>query len=185
MRIAISGSHRTGKSTLVEDLGALLPGHVTVPEPYEFLEEDGNAFPETPSLEDYERQLEQSLALFGEVRGDAVFERCPVDFLAYAMCLPDAEPFNPEDWLDPIRDALQTLTLVVFVPVEEPDRIPPRGSEDRRHRLRVDEKLREILVGGWFGLEFEVLEVSGNRRRRVDQVLAWMRDRHDPERRAQ
>lgn len=34
MRIAVSGSHRTGKSTLIAELAALLPGYSTVDEPY-------------------------------------------------------------------------------------------------------------------------------------------------------
>jgi nicotinamide riboside kinase len=41
MRIAISGSHRTGKSTLVSELSALLPTYATVDEPYHLMEEDG------------------------------------------------------------------------------------------------------------------------------------------------
>ncbi|MFL5247170.1 MAG: AAA family ATPase [Myxococcales bacterium] len=181
MRIAVSGTHRTGKSTLVEDIAAVLPGHATVAEPYHLLEDEGYEFPETPSLEDYQRQLERSLESMREVRRDAVFERCPADFLAYVMCLPDAEAFDPEDWVDPIREALETLDLVVFVPVEERDRIPLPAAEDGGYRFRVGEKLSDILTGGWFGFDVEVLEVSGNRRQRLDQVLRWVRDRHDPE----
>jgi hypothetical protein len=181
MRIAVSGTHRTGKSTLVADLAAVLSGHATVAEPYQLLEDEGYDFPETPSLEDYQRQLERSLESMREVRADAVFERCPADFLAYLMCLPDAEAFDPEDWVDPIREALATLDLIVFVPVEEPDRIPLPAWEDRGHRLRVGEKLDDILAGGWFGFDVEVLAVSGNPRHRLDQVLGWMRDRRGPE----
>jgi uridine kinase len=34
MRIGISGTHGTGKTTLAEALSARLPGHVTADEPY-------------------------------------------------------------------------------------------------------------------------------------------------------
>jgi AAA domain len=182
MRIAVSGTHRTGKSMLVADLGELLPGHVAVPEPYGILEEEGYRFAGTPSVEDYERQLEKSLDLFAEHRGDAIFERCPIDFVACLMTVPDADAFDPEDFLDRVRPAVETLTLVVLLPAEERNVLP--DSEDRRHRLRVDEKLREILLDGWFGLDLEVLEVSGSRRQRVDQVLAWIRERHEKGRNA-
>jgi hypothetical protein len=181
MRIAVSGTHRTGKSTLVADLAAALPGHPAIAEPYHLLEDEGYDFPATPSLEDYQRQFERSLESMLEIRGDAVFERCPADFLAYVMCEPDAEVFDPEDWVDPMREAVETLDLIVFVPVEEPDRIPLPSWEDGGYRLRVGEKLGDILGGGWFGLDVEVLEVSGNRRQRLEQVLGWVRDRHDPE----
>ena len=41
MRIAVSETHRAGKSTLVEDLAEWLRGHRVVDEPYHLLEEEG------------------------------------------------------------------------------------------------------------------------------------------------
>jgi len=61
MRIAVSGSHHTGKSTLLADLAEQLPGYTTIPEPYELLEEEGYDFAQPPALEDYVRQLERSI----------------------------------------------------------------------------------------------------------------------------
>ena len=176
MRIAVSGSHRSGKSTLVGDLAKVLPGHATVAEPYEVLEEEGYEFAAMPSLEDYERQLERSLELLDEHGEDALFERCPLDFLAYALCCPDGESFDAQDWLPRIRPAMASLSLVVFVPVEDPDRIALPPSEDRGFRLLVDERLREIVRDDSFGLDLEVVEVSGSRRRRADTVIARIRD---------
>src|SRR5947209_2031934 len=173
MRIAVSGSHRTGKSTLVADLADLLPGYAAVPEPYELLEEEGCDFPEVPSLEDFEVQLERSIELLRDARADSVFERCPVDFLAYALCSRDSDAFDPADWIERIRPAMAALDFAVFVPVE--DRIAVPVSEDREYRLAVDEKLREILVDDPFDLGVEALEVSGDRSRRVAMVLLRIR----------
>jgi hypothetical protein len=58
MRIAISGSHRTGKSTLIEELAVSLPEYSTVEEPYHLLEEDGHEVSH-PALEDLEQQLQR------------------------------------------------------------------------------------------------------------------------------
>ena len=44
MRIGISGTHGTGKTTLAEELCAHLPGHVTADEPYYLLEGEGFGF---------------------------------------------------------------------------------------------------------------------------------------------
>ncbi len=41
MRVGISGTHGTGKTTLVRALCARLPGHVAADEPYYLLEERG------------------------------------------------------------------------------------------------------------------------------------------------
>ena len=39
MRIAFSGAHRTGKSTLLAGVAERLPGYATVDEPYRLLDE--------------------------------------------------------------------------------------------------------------------------------------------------
>lgn len=57
MRIAISGTHFSGKSTLVSSLLKQLPSYVSVGEPYHLLEEEGYGFSDPPSVEDFEQQL--------------------------------------------------------------------------------------------------------------------------------
>jgi len=68
-----------------------------------------------------------------------------------------------------------SLSLVVFVPIEEPDRIVLPVSEDEELRRDVDEKMREILGDDLFGLDLEVMEVSGTRARRAAMVLDRVR----------
>lgn len=43
MRIAVSGAHQTGKTTLIEELSRALPSYGVVDEPYHLLEEEGHA----------------------------------------------------------------------------------------------------------------------------------------------
>ena len=57
MRVGISGTHGTGKTTLAGALCARLPGHVMADEPYYLLEEEGYEFGFPPSLEDYRALL--------------------------------------------------------------------------------------------------------------------------------
>jgi predicted ATPase len=172
MRIAFSGAHRVGKSTLVRHVADALPRHATVDEPYTLLEEEGHACSEPPSLEDFEAQLARSLVELEEGRQDVLFDRCPVDVLAYLLEHEDAAAFELEDWKERAREAMQTLDLVVFVPVEERDRIALPAHEDQGLRLAVHERVRELLVEDVLGFEVEVLTVHGDVRTRVDQVLA-------------
>src|SRR5207247_11249902 len=81
LRIAVSGAHRTGKTTLVEELVRLLPTYTAIAEPYYFLEEEGHEFAEMPSLEDFELQLERSMKLLAEDGEDLIFDRCPASIL--------------------------------------------------------------------------------------------------------
>jgi len=61
MKIAVSGSHLTGKTTLVEELCRALPDHLSMHEPYYHLEEEGHVFPGMPGVEDFELQVDEEL----------------------------------------------------------------------------------------------------------------------------
>ena len=174
MRIAISGAHRTGKTTLVEELTRALPSYVTVDEPYYLLEEEGHAFAEMPSLEDFELQLERSIECIVESEKDTIFDRCPADLLAYLLTHDDADGINVEGWLSRVRRAMQQLDLIVFVPVEHPDRITV-SADERRLRRRVDEELRDIVLGDRWEFGVDAVEVAGPPHERVRQVLAHVR----------
>lgn len=128
MRVAVSGTHRAGKSTLVEDLAERLRGH-------------------------------------------RVLDRCPLDLVAYARVSEDGDSLDLEEWMPRIRDAMETLHLVVFVPIEEPDRIRVGSGEDAGLRAAVDRELAAMLVDDALGLELEVVTVEGSRPERVAQVL--------------
>ncbi|MFP2956315.1 AAA family ATPase [Myxococcus sp. 1LA] len=171
MRIAVSGSHRTGKSTLIEELADLLPSHVTVDEPYHQLEEEGHVFAETPSVEDFEAQLSRSISDLEEGPRDALFDRCPVDFVAYLLAHEDRDAFDLEAWLPRVRRALQMLDLIVLMGIERRDRIALSASEDDAFRLAVDEQMKELLLDDPYGLGVEVLEVEGSPSERATEPI--------------
>ena len=172
MRIAVSGTHRAGKTTLVEELSRALPTWEVIDEPYYLLAEEGHEFSEMPSLEDFELQLERSIDCIAGSEADTIFDRCPLDILAYLVTHRESGKFDVEDWLPRVRSAMERIDLVVFVPVEDPDRIVVPESEDGGLRERVDEELREILLEDRWEVGVEVLEVTGTPRERVRQVLA-------------
>lgn len=169
MRIAISGTHHSGKSTLVEELSAALPGYVTVDEPYYLLVEEGHEFAELPSVEDFELQLERSIECLSGDEPDVIFDRCPIDMLGYLLAL--AEDFHLGKWLPRVQAAIDSLDLIVFLPVEARDRIALSPTEDADFRLDVDQKLKEIFLDDSLDLRMNVLEVTGSLRERVRQVL--------------
>jgi predicted ATPase len=177
MRIAVSGTHFSGKSTLVEALSEALPEYTLVEEPYYLLQEEGCEFAEPPSLEDFELQMERSIELLDENSPDVIFDRCPADILGYLLTHIDADAFDLEKMLPRVQTAVKKLDLVVFLPIEEPDRIVLPLSQDARYRRRVDEKLKEILLEDSFDLEVDVLEVTGGPKTRVERVLEHINKR--------
>jgi predicted ATPase len=176
MRIAISGSHLVGKTTLAEALAEALPGYELVPEPYHLLEEDGHELAEMPSVDDFELQLERSLLCLRESGENVIFDRCPLDILGYLLTHEDADAFHLADWMPRVRQLVPGLDLIVFVPIEKPDRVPVPRSQARL-RAEVDSALRDIVLDDAYGLEIDVLTVAGPTAARVHQVLAHLRRR--------
>jgi len=171
MRIAISGTHFTGKSTLVEALSEALPQYTIIDEPYHILQEEGYEFAEMPSIEDFELQLERSIESMDERAPNIIFDRCPADILGYLLSHTNVEAFDLAEWLPRIQTAIRKLDLLVFLPIEEPDRIVLPSSQDAAYRQRVDEKLKEIILENLFDFEVDVLEVTGSPKMRVERVL--------------
>lgn len=173
MRIAVSGSHCCGKSTLIADFLAAHPEFIHEPEPYEWLQElYGEEFDEQPSAGDFYRQLEfavQRLATF-ERGANVIVERSPADFVAYLLALRDLgrDP-DAAELLDSATElaarGLSQLDLVVFLPLS--DRITAPDSEDLGLRDAANDCLAEILHG-----DDKVIEVDGTRAERLAALTA-------------
>ncbi len=172
MRLAFSGTHGSGKSTLIADLHRALPHYHIIEEPYYSLLEEGHLFTDEPGEEDFEIQLERSIALVTRNQdSDILFDRCPVDFCAYLAALPSVSREAISEATSSARQAIQNLDLIVFVPLERPDRIEVPPEEGRRLRKRVDRILHEMLPDDAWGFGIPVLEVSGTPTERLQIVL--------------
>jgi predicted ATPase len=172
VRIAISGAHGTGKSTLIADLARNLPGYTVAEESYHALLAEGHAFPALPSRDDYELMLERScVTLMANDAPNLLLDRCPADYLGYLVASPGPLSEVLDRWFERVADAMRTLDLVIFVPIEDPERIDPSAFERRRLRRRADVALREIVVEDTWGFIPAVIEVAGTTEERVKQVL--------------
>jgi hypothetical protein len=124
VRLAVSGAHGTGKTSLVAELCELLPGHEGVPEPYEVLEEHGYKFGLPPTVEDYRAQLDQAMVSLRLPVEHLVFDRTPLDFLAYLKATGcEVEGEASTDALVPLFASLDAL-IVLPVTAEMTDRLP-------------------------------------------------------------
>jgi len=171
VKIAISGAHGTGKTTLVQELVRARPDWVAVEEPYYLLEAEGHAFSEMPTIEDFEHQLERSIRAIAEADAGAVFDRCPLDLLAYLLAHDDAVRVDEAHWRSEMEAAMGALNLVVFVPIEHPDRIDSGSAEHDELRRRVDAELRELVCDDRLELDVRTIEVVGALEQRVRGVL--------------
>ncbi len=171
-RIGVSGPHGTGKTTLVEELCARLDGHTPIDEPYLLLEDEGYECEFPPSVADYRAQLHRSLRSLLTSGAGVVFDRTPLDFLAYlTACGVDAE--GTVD-VDLVRSAMATLDFLVVVPItEDTERtLPP--ADFPQLATAVNRALRELVYDDPLHLceGLTVVEPAGPLTGRVDAVLA-------------
>ncbi|MBW3523730.1 AAA family ATPase [Chryseobacterium sp. NKUCC03_KSP] len=165
MRIAFTGSHRVGKTTLAEEIAESLPDHEFIIEPYLQLEEEGYLFSEIPTLEDYIEQFNFSVELLQNSDDKVIFDRCPLDLLAYIYAV--GKKKNISALYEEMTTAIDEIDLLVFVPIEKVDVIFCQGFDLPNLRQKVNDILEE-----WIGdFSNEILEVSGTLEDRKKQVL--------------
>jgi len=159
MRIAVSGSHGVGKSTLIAAFLSRHPEYAHEPEAFEVLADDIDLTESgAPTADGLRSLLEYTVsALKGHsARARVMFERSPVDYLAYAAASGSAwQPGEKEEFLAThtpiVRDSIRHLDLVAYLPLSA---MGPRGriGEDRQFRRRVDQRLRRVLLDDAYGL---------------------------------
>jgi predicted ATPase len=171
MRIAICGSHATGKSTLLHELTRTRPELTLIEEPYFRLVDAGHVFNHPPSIEDFEQLFDDAIATFDVSHAHSVaFDRSPADYLAYLTALQSDTTLAERIALT--RDALSALDLVVFVPIEKRDVI--ETNEMPKLRRHVDALLREMLVEQTWGFVKPELEVCGTPCERAQMVTDYL-----------
>jgi len=167
MKIAVTGAHRTGKTTLVEKLNEALPEYRFKAEAYYELVEIGHVFSEIPTIEDYMLQLEYSIEQITTCGDNVIFDRCPIDMLAYIQAGNDIENFDIQSMYQRVQNVMTEIDLLVFVGIEEPDRIGCPESDLPALRQQVDEILNDWI----WDFNIDIIEVSGSVAARRNQVM--------------
>lgn len=190
MRIAVSGSHSLGKSTVVNDWVAAHPHFTREEEPYRALGLHG---PYEILFRDESTRLHNGIQLYyniGRVHryastaDDVIFDRAPVDYLAYSQYTADGGCTDIDDefvlsMVPAVVESLDRLDILAFVPrsdewpVEmESDGIRPT---DYAYRDAVDEVFKQIYREGRYevmGGEHppRLVELVGSREQRIEQL---------------
>jgi hypothetical protein len=183
MRIAISGTHCVGKTTLIDDFLKIHPEYVYEEEPYyQLQEEHGIEFSVDPNLEEIIEQLNFNIERLDayEDRRNVIFERCPLDFVAYSIYLAHQEEMDFKDttvfhMFPEIKEALENLDLIVFLPMTREYPIHCPESEDENSRNAVDAILKRIYREEMFDLlssdgHTQVIELWGSPEERIKKL---------------
>jgi len=176
MRIAVSGTHGVGKSTLIDEFLRQHPEFVHEPEPYTVMVEDlGEEFSAEPSVGDFRRQLEFNIERLSQhAPGEnVIYERCPVDFFAYLHAL---DRKSAQALLERVSEAIQHLDLILYLPFD-------RTSEEFPKLQRaVDRRLRSIFREDEFGIMSStnaiIVEAEGSTDHRLHTLEKLMNIKH-------
>jgi hypothetical protein len=171
MRVGVSGTHGTGKSTLVGELCARLAGHVPAGEPYVLLEEEGYEFEFPPAADDFRALVRRSTQMLSSPGPRVIFDRTPLDYLAYLIAM-DAD-VEPEAGQPALRSAMSSLDLLVITPITaETEQVLPAADQPAL-RTAMNEALLELVyqdpLQAWG--DVPVIELSGPLTGRATAVL--------------
>jgi hypothetical protein len=151
MRIAVSGTHFMGKSTLIEDFIKRHPDYKQEVEPYDQLQEVKDMeLSVEPSLDSMLEELDYSINQLNQCAKETtiIFDRCPVDFIAYAMCSIDQDSVDVNDSeiaerFDAVKEALNNLDLIVFLPITK-DHLIEYTEENPAYRKKADKYFKKL-----------------------------------------
>lgn len=182
VRIAVSGTHCSGKSTLVGDFLAAHRDYVHEPEPYEWLAElHGDQIAEASTVDNFYSQLEMSVVRLRSYGCGArvIAERSPLDFVAYILALGD---LHRDRYASEILDqavaiaaiGIDYIDLLVVLPLNDRDRIAAPIDEDLELREAMNERLVQLLADDEFGLLsracVRLVELDGSPERRLGKL---------------
>jgi len=175
MKIAISGTHGSGKSTLVEHFLDVHKNFIHEPEPYEWLDDVAAE----PGVDEFLQQFEISMERISShpKNANVIFERSPLDFIAYIEALYDLGRAGRDcALLDSIAeraaDAIAQLDVLVILPLD--GRIDIHESEDLELREAMNERLLQFAASDPYALltrkRPRVVEIRGTRSEALKQL---------------
>lgn len=190
MRIAVSGSHSLGKSTLVGDWAARHPNFTHEEEPYRAL---GLYGPYEILFRDESTRLHNGIQLYynisrvhryAEPVDDVIFDRAPVDYLAYSQYTADSGCTDIDDafvesMVPAVTEALDRIDILAFVPKSDawPVEMEADGIRpvDHGYRDAVDAIFKQIYREGRYGVmqgqnRPRLVELVGPREQRLEQL---------------
>lgn len=188
MRIAVSGTHSVGKSTFVWDFIKAHPDYIREEEPYRALRANYNIkFGKDSTRFCNGIQLYQNISRvkqYHDSSSQVIFDRSPVDYIAYSLYTEryhktDLDMAFVESLIEPIREALEFIDLLIFVSINEkhPVEIEDDGIRpiDESYRSEVDDFFKQI----YFENRYQVMpiknapklvELWGSREERVKKI---------------
>jgi hypothetical protein len=186
MRIAVSGTHFIGKTTLIEDFLKKHPEYRCEKEAYYKLQDEkAMELSLEPSLDSLLEQLDYSIEQLNEAANEhnVIFDRCPIDFIAYSMINLEQDSVDINDSevserFPEIKNALNTLDLILFLPITRENSIE-YTEENPAYRKAADKYFKKIYrddvcdIFPRYGHP-KIIEIWGDRASRIKKIESYL-----------
>lgn len=172
MIVVVSGTHGTGKSTLIGDFALVNRDWIVLSDVFEDIDSAG----EVPSASLFLDQLQLSAERLHEPSDQPVIaERGPLDFLAYLYALGDlGRSTLSHEGLDQACEftaqAMAQVDLLVVLPLNEVDRIHIPEDEDLELREAKNFALLELVDDTDLVGDTQVIEIAGDSDQRLKKL---------------
>lgn len=194
MKIAISGSHNTGKSTFIEDFLKKWTMYETFEKSYRSLIKEDNVTHSENGTEESQKRILDSLvdqAIEATKKEFVILDRCVLDNLAYSTWLNLNDKVS-DKFLDEsrilVRETLKLFDIIFFIPITKFSNIPIEDNSVRSVNPVYREEIDNIFKV--FGESYHrgdgrifpkgdsppFIEVFGNREERIKLTELYIRD---------
>ncbi|WP_226530923.1 AAA family ATPase [Microbacterium paraoxydans] len=174
MRIVVSGTHASGKSTLIADFRSAHPEYLSFGDPFDDLEDLVGDPAGEASFVGQLRIADARLRAAAR-QPDVIAERGPLDFAAYLMALErlgrSTGALLPRA-IEIAEDSLAHVELVVLVPLDERRSIPVPDEEDPALREAMDQALLDLADDLEHDARARFLTVAGDGATRLATLVA-------------
>lgn len=143
MRIVVSGTHASGKSTLISDFALRHPRFTVLPDPFDLVDETDGSFVA-------QLRVAADRLLDEPSRSPAIAERGPLDFVAYLLAAAELDGVALDDALlhrarERTAEALRSVDVLVVLPLTANDPIHVGFDEHPALRAAMNDILLELL----------------------------------------
>jgi hypothetical protein len=197
MKIAISAAQNLGKSTLVNDFLKNWPNYGTPVESYrDILKQKKLKHSENSSEETQQVVLEFLIKqLEGHKEPNVIFDRCPLDNLAYSTWL-FLKGKVDEKFLDQarlsVRESLRKLDIIFYLPITEagPVKIVDDGFRNTDPVMREEiDNIFKVFQQSYLEGDGRIfpesdspalIEIYGNPQQRIEMIKLYLNEKGEP-----
>lgn len=196
MRIAVSGTTKTGKSCYIQDFLDIWSEYKTPDKSYRDILDDTSDLRVGETTQDIQKSILDHMCEKHEKytpTSKVLFDRCPLDNLAYTFWAYDKgkvdEDFVGES-VERVREAMKCLDIILFFPISKTSPIDYKFTEEQAiFRSEVD-NIFKVFYNQWMNNPdcgfFDprdkpaIIEIFGTRQQRIALTRMYLNDTGDP-----